>query len=84
MIRDTVPVLGSEEMFAPDPKLLTINRDDLRTSTPIDHQLNGDSFPDSQPQDMDGSQEDVESLSQTHTGECCHVAFSLQAWWWYG
>ncbi|KAL8190338.1 UNVERIFIED_CONTAM: hypothetical protein K2H54_048705 [Gekko kuhli] len=38
MIREAEPALRSEEMFTPDSDLLTINHEDLRTFTPIDHQ----------------------------------------------
>ncbi|KAL8211725.1 UNVERIFIED_CONTAM: hypothetical protein K2H54_014562 [Gekko kuhli] len=53
MIRETEPAPGSEEMFSPDPDLLTINHDDLRTSTPINHSWKGHSIPNSQPLDID-------------------------------
>ncbi|KAL8164965.1 UNVERIFIED_CONTAM: hypothetical protein K2H54_020819 [Gekko kuhli] len=62
---------GSEEMFSSDPDLLTINREDLRTSTPIDHRVHGmgECILGSQLRGMDSGDDEAESSSTGAKGK---------------
>ncbi|KAL8185397.1 UNVERIFIED_CONTAM: hypothetical protein K2H54_049193 [Gekko kuhli] len=72
MITVAEPAPGSEELFSQDPDLLTINHEDLITSTPTDHQ-EGESILGSQLQDRDGHGEEDESS----TGRCTEDGLEL-------